>query len=501
VAPSRGSDALNRSQQAAIVSTGVRIRSLSITGLEALLLPALLAFGFTLIVASVDTGLFNTLFLLLFVALAGVWACNKTWRSIADPKLRLLGTFWLIKLAVTLVLLYLGWIPQLDPGSAAWGYDPQRYYQESYELILNDWSPTANLNYQGILYYYAAFFYVFGHNPVVPAIVNAFATLLASLFLIRYAYAFAPIRTVKDWRIAGLLLIPEVLWFDVMTSRETLMAILIIVAVLVAGKYMVGENRSKFFNTLVLFSIATVGILFTRTTMIISVVGSIAAMVVLLQSRSKMGPIVKVIVLGLAIASLAAGPLIQQVTGGYDVNYLNTLDSVTSFENNIASEMEWTEDSVGLLLAPNSTWQAVAFLPPRMVLYLAAPLPKIEVRISDLLAGSWEAWQLLMTLPTSVLMLLGFPYVLAGSAKAWHDRRKCPSVAIIPIAFWVTFAAVAGGNFIIHERYRVMFTLLFFACVWLGHTQCRPVVVHRWALLWFAMLGVGALAYLVYKVI
>jgi hypothetical protein len=208
-----------------------------------------------------------------------------------------------------------------------------------------------------------------------------------------------------------------------------------------------------------------------------------------------------VIILGLAIASLAAGPLIQRVAGGYDVNYLNTLDGVTSFENNIASEMEWTEASVGLLLAPDNAWQAVAFLPPRMVLYLAAPLPKIEVRISDLLAGRWEAWQLLMTLPTSALMLLGFPYVLAGTAKVWRDRRKFPSAPIIPIAFWFTFAAVAGGNFIIHERYRVMFTLLFFACMWLGHTQCRPVVVHRWALLWFILLSVGALAYLVYKVI
>jgi hypothetical protein len=331
--------------------------------------------------------------------------------------------------------------------------------------------------------------------------VNAFVTLVGSLFLIRCVYAFAPTRTPKDWRIAGLLLIPEVLWFDVMTSRETLMAILIIVAVLVAGRYLVGINRAKFSKTLAVFSIAVAGILVVRTTMIIPVGVSIAAMALLLKSRRKMGPIVKVILVGMAIGSLSVGPLIQQVTGGYDVDYINTLDSITSLENNIAADMEWTEASVGLLLAPNSPWQAVAFLPPRMILYLAAPLPRMEVPISDLLDGRWEAWQLLMTLPTSVLMLLGFPYVLAGTAKAWHDRHKFPSVPIIPIVFWVTFVAVAGGNIMIHERYRVMFTLLLFACMWLGHTQCRPVAVKRWALLWFVMLGVAALFYLVYKVI
>lgn len=477
------------------------MRGLSITGLEAVLLPALLAFGFTLIGAGVDNAIFNTLLLFLFVALAGLWLCHQTWRSVADPKLRMLGSFWLIKLAVTLVLLYAGWIPQLDPGSASWGYDPQRYYLDSWDLIRNDWVPTSSLNYQGILYYYAAIFSIIGYNPVIPALINALITTMGTLLLIRCAYAFAPIRTAKDWRIAGLLLIPEVLWYDVMTSRETLMAILIIVAVLVAGRYVVGMNRVKFTDTLAILSIASVGILAVRTTMIIPVVVSIAAMALLLKSRRKMGSMFKVILVWLAIGALSAGPLIQQVTGGDDVDYLKTLDSIQSFENNVAAEMEWGDASIGLLLAPNNLWQSVAFLPPRMVLYLTAPLPKIDVSIRELLTGSWSEWQRIMTLPTAALILLGFPYVLAGTAQAWRDRRQFPSALIIPIAFWVTFAAVAGGNIIIHERYRLMFTLLLFACMWLGYTQCRLGLVKRWALPWFGMLAGGAVFYMVYKFI
>ncbi len=477
------------------------MRSLSITALEAALLPVLLGFGFTLLGTRVEVALSNTLLLFLFLALAGLWQCHKTRHLVCDPKLRVLGPFWLIKLTFTLILLYAGWIPQLDPGSASWGYDPQRYYQESWDLVLNNWLPTANLNYQGVLYYYAAIFYFFGYNAAIPAIINSFITLLCSLFLIRCVYAFAPNRTGKDWHVAGLLLVPEVLWFDVMTSRETLMAILIIVAILVPGRYFFVKSRAKFTNTIILFSLASAGILAIRTSMMIPVVMSISVMAVLLTSHRKMAAIVKVILVVVGIGALSAGPILQQFTGGHEVDYLKTLVHIQSFENNSAAQMEWGEASIGLLLAPNSFWQTVAFLPPRMILYLAAPLPKIEVSISDLIAGSWAAWQLLMTLSTSIFMLIGFPYVLAGTALAWNNRNNFSAALIIPIGFWVTFAAVAGGNIIIHERYRLMFTLLLFACMWFGYTQCSPSSVKHWALFWFGMIGGGAVFYLTYKFI
>lgn len=486
--------------QSAAVSPRMVKHGFSLSKLELILLPLLLSFGSLMIGTGVDTALFNTLLLFLLVTLTGLWLSHRTWRLISDKNLRILGAFWLIKLAVTLTLLFAGWIPQLDPGSASWGYDPQRYYQDSWDLVLNAWSPTTNLNYQGILYYYASVFYIFGHNPVIPALLNTFVTLCGSLFLIRCLYDFAPIRTSKDWRIAYILMIPEVLWFDIMTSRETLMAILIIVAVLVAGRYLIGENRVKLINALTLFFIASVGILTIRTSMMMPVMVSITVMALLLKSRRGMGPMFKLVTVGMGISALSAGPLIQRVTGGYDVDYLKALDQIQSFENNVAAEMDWGESSIGLLLAPNNLWQTVAFLPPRMVLYLAAPLPKMDVSINNLLAGSWEAWQLLMTLPTSVFMLLGFPYVLAGTAQAWHNRRKFPSAFIIPIAFWISFAAIAGGNIIIHERYRLMVTLLLFACMWLGHTQCRPALVMRWAFTWFVMLGSGAIFYIIYKI-
>jgi hypothetical protein len=61
--------------------------------------------------------------------------------------------------------------------------------------------------------------------------------------------------------------------------------------------------------------------------------------------------------------------------------------------------------------------------------------------------------------------------------------------------------AVAGGNIIIHERYRIMFTMLLFTCMWFGYTRCSRRKVKRWALTWFSLLAVGAVFYTGYKLI
>lgn len=473
----------------------------SVTRLQMLLLIALFVFGVSLLAATLEVALLTTLLLFTFLTLSGIWLCNGTMRTLSDRQLRVLPTFWLIKMFATLVLLYLGWIPQLDPSSSAsWGYDPQRYYEYSWDLVQNNWNPyTIEQNYQGLLYYYGAIFNVFGRNPVIPALINSYVTLLGTLFLIRASYHFMPVRTHKDWRIAYILLVPETLWFDVMTSRETLMAVLIVVAVITMGRYLIRVDRLSLVKTLLLTMTALAGILAVRTSMAISVLVSVAALVLMLRSRRTSGPLIKGLFLVLIVAALAAGPWIQNKIGGYDINYVETLDRLQSFEANIAAQMEWGDRSIGLLLTPSNLWQSLAFLPPRMVLYLAAPFPNVVVPVSELVSGYWGAWQRLMTIPTSALMLLGFPYVLAGTALALRVRKAYPAMLIIPLTFWITFAAVAGGNIIIHERYRLMFTLLLFACAWIGYTRCSSKFVKQWAVPWFGLLGLTAGFYMIYK--
>ena len=182
--------------------------SFSLTPTQVILLAFLLGVGLPWLVFTVSVALANTLLIFLFVTGMGLWFCQITQDVLRDPKLKILGAFWLLKVIITLFLLYVGWIPQLDRSSVNWGYDPQRFYIDALYLIENGWKPVAGTNYQGIVFYFAIFFNIFGHNPVIPALVNIFVTLIGTLFLIRYVYCFAPERTSKDWTVAWLLLVP-----------------------------------------------------------------------------------------------------------------------------------------------------------------------------------------------------------------------------------------------------------------------------------------------------
>ena len=470
---------------------------------QALLIPLVLGLGLPLLIATVQIALLNTLLIFLFVLVAGLVLCHITMRKLRDRKLRLLGTFWLIKLGLTLFLLYVGWMPQLDPSASAnWGYDPQRYYYYAHELIENGWNPTTTTNYQGIIFYYAAFFYLFGYNPVIPALINAFVTLLVTLYLIRVSYEFKGIRGPNDWKLAYLLLIPEILWYDVMTSREALTAALILGCTLTAGRYLVRTGKISLAWAFLIVALCLGAILAIRPSMALPVMVAIALMVLFFPSgKAYSSSGIKLVIAALVIGLLAARPLIQQSTGGNGLDYFSMLETLQSFDDNVASDMEmsWSENSIGLLLAPNNPWQAIFFTPPRMALYLIAPLPNVFVPVSDLMAGSWSAWQGLMTVYSSVLNIIVMPYALVGFSLAWRQRRTRPAPLVLHLTFWMTFLAIAGGNIIIHERYRVMMTLLLFACAWFGYTSCMPRQIRRFAYGWYGLLTAGALFYVGYK--
>ncbi len=478
-------------------------RGLSFSKGQVALLFLLLGVGSGLIFATIQQASLNSVFLLCLVSIAGIVLCRKTQIRLNDPSLNVLGYFWLIKLGLTLCLLYAGWMPQLqEASSSAWGYDPQRYYIQAQELIDNGWLPDfVSLNYVGILYYYGAIYYFLGHNPVIPALINAFVTLIASLYLVRVGYEIKSQRRARDWTLAFVLLLPEMLWFDVMTSRETLLAALLLFSMLTTGRYLARTSAISLTNVFIINGFSLLGIAAVRTSMLFPVIVSIVLMLLLVKPKSG-SRIVQRAVLGVtAVVVFIVGPVIAGFLGGYEFDVGKTIQVATSAGGNIAlnSNMEWSESSIGMLLMPEGLFQSVLFLPPRMLLYLVAPLPNILVPVSDLLVGNWSAWQRLLTLLSSVTNLLGIPFVLASLVRSIKRRKDNTAPFVFHISYWVTFMAIAGGNLIIHERYRVMATFLLWVCAWLGAQTCSRRLIVRMSLVWYGLLTLSGLFYIGYK--
>lgn len=475
------------------------MRNAALPAGQLIVLLLLLGVGVPLVLTTIEDGAFSAVLVLCFSSVIGLLFCGRTESRLNDPSLTILGYFWLGKLGITLFLLYGGWIPELDPHltSKAWGVDAQRFFFEAQDLVDSGWSPDlVSLNYVGILYYYGAMFSLFGHNPVVPALVNAFLTLIATLYLVKTGYEIKGQREAGDWILAFALFLPEVLWYDVATYRETPVAALCLLSMLGIGRYLARTAPLSLFRVLMVSGLSVVAIAAIRPSMVVPVAISIALMIVLIKPQRESRVIPRFILTIFVVLIVVAGPVVTASLGGYEFDLTDAVEQAASGSGAALNEdFTWNSNSIGSLLIPNGLVQSILFIPPRMVLYLVAPLPNL-VTIGDVLARSMIAWQGLCTILSSMINVIAFPYALASLIYALGNRKASSLPLVLHIPYWVTFIAIAGGNVIVHERYRVMATLMFMGCAWLGVRTCPKRLVLQTSMLWYGLLGLGAVFYL-----
>lgn len=461
----------------------------------------LLACGGLLILSQGEQTSMGAVVLLAVVATVGLEICKRVRGQLNDTRLGALGYLWVAKLGLTLVLLYAGWVPQLDPAtSPVWGYDPQRYFAYAQEIVDNDWaSDTIGLNYFGIVYYYAAMVFVFGHDPVVPALINAFVTLLAACYLIVTGYEVNPNRdSPHRWTLCLVLLLPDMLWFDVMTSRESLSAALLLLALLTAGRYFGQTSRVSLLQFLPFTIIAIIAMGAVRTSLLLPTFLTMASMVFLIQPRGQEHSVRSILFAAFTIVLL---PMVLALLSAFDFDLDDAVRNIILPSENIAlsDDVEWTTDSIGRMLIPDGAFQAVLFTPPRLLLYLVAPLPNLNISLDNLLGGSWEAWQYLCLLLTAIANVLMMPYALSSLRVSIRTRMENSAPLILHLSYWITLIALAGGNLVIHERYRVMTSMMLFAIAWLGYTAGNRRALVRASLLWYGLLALAAALYLSVK--
>jgi hypothetical protein len=199
---------------------------------------------------------------------------------------------------------------------------------------------------------------------------------------------------------------------------------------------------------------------------------------------------------------LIAAPVLARLLGAYDFDFKSLFQAVTAASALKAStDVEWSSNSIGLLLVPDGPVQALLFLVPRMIVNLLVPLTTRVVTLDDLVAGNWSEWQRLLTSLSAFINVLALPFVLASLVAAVRGRRQNPGPLAIQVAYWLAFLAVAGGNLVIVERYRVMVTPLFWACAWLGTRADARRFVPYASFAWFGTMALGVIFYMVFKVV
>ena len=153
--------------------------------------------------------------------------------------------------------------------------------------------------------------------------------------------------------------------------------------------------------------------------------------------------------------------------------------------------------SIGQLLIPDTLLEAVGPLCPRDT---GSCGPDSEARLHRV--GSYE-WIMDRLASLASYVVGPAEYCPVSSSHSIIDpyspkQRIRANGFVFHVPYWVLFGAIVAGNYIIHERYRVMATLLLWGCIWLGISGPKRLIRLSY-LIWFVILGAGAIFYLAYK--
>jgi len=435
-------------------------------------------------------GLWQTLLLFVAVCGGGIALIYRTARRLEDRSLLNLRWVFIVKIVVVLALAAM-WNHRLLIDTAELKPDQQRYFYQAIAIGKAGLTPSSvvrivqNINYPGVLYIYGALFLVFGANIFSAALFNTFLTLLTTLLLIRVAYRVKERRDRFDWILGLTMLVPDILYSDATTSRDTLAMSLLSISVLLVANFLLQTDANAWL-TLSLVAICFLLLAAVRTTALIPAVASILVLFAKFRSRVKLR--------SLALASAAAllflivAPKLSESLGGYRMTFMQIMNvTVINPAPKFIDGFTWSPRSVGRLLVPKSAAQAVLFAIPRMIAYLVVPLPafRIPARLD------WTSTQDLLACASSVLYLALLPLAIIAI------KQRDAAIALVA-PFWLTLLTVAGGTAVLHERYRVMMVPFLCGCIWLGRIAPRRQWIVSYAA-WASVLVAGAAAYVVYK--
>lgn len=458
-----------------------------------------LVLGWVHIILTSEEARMATLIMFASVALIGTALLKNLSRQLKDPDIQNLIYVFLLKLLLLFPIIHFIWTPHLDESSQLFGYDPQRYYFEAKDFADSgfDLRYLPGINYAGILYYYGVIFTLLGHNAFIPALFNSFVTLLATLLLLRVAYQIKKGRTPGDWTLGLVMFIPEILWYDSITSRETLCMALICFIILPLAAYRSTETKLPFTMGWLTIAVASMLLLgLVRLSMIIPVLFAGIVIFSLSFKPSFRGAILIAVMVAISFIFYRAPKWALEMGSLSPRTHMDMAAGVI-IERFRVEELFDGHKSVGLLFVPENYFMFLVYLPIRMIIYMGVPIQHLALYLSELPTGIYSYWQGFLGGISSLLYLSLFPLALSSLIEALMDKAK-RGWLLLHAPFWVFAMAIAGGSIVIHERYRIMAIPFFLACLWLGRTSSKSLIKKIYVV-WMAILSSGTLLYIAYK--
>ena len=355
---------------------------------------------------------------------------------------------FLVGFIVSLFLLAFSWTPFLSVSNPNWGFDPQRYYYYASRIIQND-DYSFGLNYTGVVYFYTFVMRIFGIDPLIPLFANSLFTLTAVLLI---AKLIVTNKKIYIGYFAWLLLIPEIIYFNIMSSREILC---MSIAVFIISAF-VNYLKTKQKKYLLILLLELLFLLLIRPPFAFSIFISILIFLIFF-SQHKVSLLNMTVLVAIVIA---IGTQFSSNMGSVNTTDMIQKSVVEKIDGKQEknSSFNYNENSLAAQLIPDNAIEFVVFGVIRSLLYLF-PAPSVFSSLLSI-SNAYDIGDTFINL-TSIIMMLFIPgiYLLLKNVKGQEH-----AVQLIGISFFVFWIIVGAFNTtLIHVRYRVVYDLLYFS--------------------------------------
>jgi len=386
-----------------------------------------------------------------------LWFASKLIKKHLDGYLkryrkRYLSCF-LIGYSLSLVLMYLYWTPYMAENWATNfdTFDPVKYYAIASEIVRGDMN-SAIIAFP-VSWIYVVLLTILGRDPLIPFFVNSIALLYAVLILCKY------LSKDNQWHIkhySFLLLIPEVIYFNMMSAKDTICMICAVIIFVLSHKIIEKKHNSL---DIVIVVLSFVAMVLARTSMsFVAILGVI--MMTIFSGKFN----VKKLLFLLIVIGIVGGAITLSIGLGSHESTFNVQEKIEGEMNgdmSVANTLEdQSKDSFMKYLVPSNPFEFIIFGIIRSFCYVIIDPGMITNPFSRFaFDGTFRCP--LMPNSTTVLMFLSLPVIFVGiiSQKKMNKEYK----ALLAQTLFYFFVVGTFNPLMLHIRYRVVYDILFFA--------------------------------------
>lgn len=395
--------------------------------------------------------------LLIVEHLFVLWLASKLINKQLDGSLkryrkRYLSCF-LIGYSVSLALMYLYWTPYM---AESWAtnfdtFDPVKYYAIASEMVHGEMN-VAIIAFP-VSWIYVVLLTVLGRDPLIPFYVNSVALLYAVLILSKY------INRDNQYHIkhfSFLLLVPEVIYFNMMSAKDTICMICAVVIFVQSHKIIEKNYKTP---DIFIAVIAFVAMVLARTSMsFVAILGVVMTIFFSGKFSAK-----KILLLFIVIGLVCAAISLTIGLGSHEstFNVQEKIEGEISGDMSVANALEdQSKDSFMKYLIPSNPLEFIIFGIIRSFCYVIIDPGMITNPFSRfVLDGSFRCP--LMPNSTTVLMFFSLPVIFVGLISQTKMGKEYKTLFAQTLFY---FLVVGTFNpLMLHIRYRVVYELLFFA--------------------------------------